>query len=184
MTNSDLDPDIASLLECGICLEEYKDPRVLPCVHSFCLRCLKQHISATKDTDNSVHCPKCRDKFTPPEGDAEEFPKNFFLYLLKDAASLTFKHLGRPLVPTQCEFHKNSLDWYYQICNLPGGAKGTLQDHRLHETVEVASIATKVEPDLLALSVLAAKQLATVKNISSDLESRGHPNENRESPSL
>ena len=57
-----------------------------------------------------------------------------------------------------------------------------LQDHGLHETVKVMSIASKVEPDLLALSKLAAKRFATLQNISSDLESRDtqmeteHPN--------
>ena len=172
MAKSDLDQDLASLPECGICLEEYKDPRALPCVHSFCLRCLKQHISATKDTDGSFHCPNCRDKFTPPEGDVEKIPKNFFLNSLKDAATLTLKHLEGPVVPTQCEPHNNNPDWYCQTCDLPGCAECMLQDHRLHETVKVTTIASNMEPDLLALSKLAAKRLATLQNISSDLESR------------
>ena len=172
MAKSDLIPDVASLLECGICLEEYEDPRALPCLHSFCLRCLKQHISATKRTGGSFHCPKCRDKFTPPEGDVEKFPKNFFLNSLKDAPMSTSKHLEGPVVPTQCKFHKNKPDWYCQTCNLPGCAECMLRYHRLHETVEVANIACKLEPDLLSLCTLAVKRLAALQKISSDVESR------------
>ena len=172
MAKSDLNPDVASLLECGICLEEYEDPRALPCLHSFCLRCLKQHISATKARDGSFHCPTCRDKFTPPEGDVEKFPRNFFLNSLKDAPMSTSKHLEGPVVPTQCEPHKNKPDWYCQTCNLPGCAECMLRYHKLHETVEVASIACKLEPDLLAVCTLAVKRLATLQNISSDFESR------------
>ena len=168
MAKSDLDQDVASLLECGICLKEYNDPRALPCLHSFCLRCLKQHISATKDTDGSFRCSKCRNKFTPPEGDVEKFPKNSFLNSLKDVVTLTSKHPERPVVPTQCEAHKNNPDWYCQT----GSAECMLRDHRLHETVGMTSIASRVEPDLLPMSKLAPKRVATLQNISSDLESR------------
>ena len=171
MAKIDLDPNAASLLECGICLEEYKDPRALPCLHSFCLRCLKKRISATKETYGSFYCPKCGDKFTRPEGDVEKLPKNFFLNLLKDAATSTSKHLEGPAVPTLCELHKNSPDCYCRTCDLPGCADCMLQDHKLHEIVKVTNIASKMEPDLSSLSKLAAKRLATLQNISSDLES-------------
>ena len=169
MAKSDLDPDVSSLLECGICLEECRDPQTLPCLHLFCLRCLKQHTSATKTRDGSFHCPKCRENFTPPEGDVEKFPKNFFLTSPKDAPMSTSKHLEGL---TQGEPHKTKSDWYCQTCDLPGCAECMLQDHRLHETVKVTTIASKAEPDLLALSKLAAKRLATLENIVSDLESR------------
>ena len=172
MARNDLGQDVASLLQCGICLEEYKDPRALPCLHSFCLRCLKQRISATKDTDGSCHCPKCGDKLTRPEGDVEKFPKNSFLNLLKDAATSTSKHLEGPEMPTPCEPHKNNPNWYCQTCNLPGCADCMLRYHRLHETVEMASIASKVEADLLAVCALATKRLAVLQNISSDFEAR------------
>ena len=172
MTKRNLDSDVAYLLECGICLEEHKDPRALPCLHSFCLRCLKQHISATKARDGSFHCPKCRDKFTPPEGDVEKFPRNFFLNSLKDTQRSTSKHLKGPVVPTQCEPHKNKPDWYCQTCNLPGCAECMLRYHKFHESVEVESIACKLEPDLLAVCTLAVKRLATLQNMSSDIDSR------------
>ena len=172
MARNHLGQDVASLLQCGICLEEYKDPRALPCLHSFCLRCLKQRISATKDTDGSFHCPKCGDKFTRPEGDVEKFPEDFFLNSLKDAATSTSKHLKGPVVPTQCEPHRNNPDWYCQVCHLPGCGACMFEDHRLHDTVKVTSIASKLEPDLLSLSKLAVKRLATLQHISSDLESR------------
>ena len=83
----------------------------------------------------------------------------------------TSKHLEGPAVPTQCEPHKTSLGWYCQTCDLPGCAECMLQDHELHETVKVTNMARNLEPDLLALSKLAAKRLATLQNIASDAES-------------
>ena len=82
----------------------------------------------------------------------------------------TSKQLEGPVVPTQCEPHKNNPDWYCLTCDLPGCAECMLQDHGRHETVEVTDMAKKLEPDLLALSKVADKWLTTLQNIASDLE--------------
>lgn len=44
-------------LECAICLESWmdKDPRILPCQHTFCLKCLQGF-----GKDSSIICPICR----------------------------------------------------------------------------------------------------------------------------
>lgn len=44
-------------LQCGICLESYKDPRIITvCLHAFCKNCLVQL--------NQNNCPQCREPFT------------------------------------------------------------------------------------------------------------------------
>ena len=66
-------------LECAVCLEQYKEPKVLPCLHSFCKTCLEGLL--TKETKNirmprgeeraaqgrrkkvsvwKINCPSCR----------------------------------------------------------------------------------------------------------------------------
>ena len=35
-------PALQNILECSICLDEFKQPKMLPCQHSFCEECLKQ----------------------------------------------------------------------------------------------------------------------------------------------
>ncbi|KAI0982638.1 hypothetical protein GJ496_000203 [Pomphorhynchus laevis] len=49
------------LLRCPICLEQYNDPRMLPCQHSFCLQCL-ENVSDTR----WGRCPVCRRLFRVP----------------------------------------------------------------------------------------------------------------------
>ena len=48
----------ANDLRCGICLELFKDPRSLPCLHTFCFECLQQSLG----NSHSLKCPVCRAK--------------------------------------------------------------------------------------------------------------------------
>jgi len=51
---------------CAICLEELKNGRCLPCLHSFCLGCLERNYK-NKLPGNDVPCPLCRTIFQIPE---------------------------------------------------------------------------------------------------------------------
>lgn len=72
------------LLECSTCLNRFSDPRVLPCLHSCCMECLKSHVSSNKSSDGSFNCPECREKCIIPEGGSDKFPTNFFANSVKD----------------------------------------------------------------------------------------------------
>ena len=64
--------------ECSICTEVFTDPRVLPCFHTYCLKCI-QTWSKDKLPGDKLSCPLCRkESFVPQEGVAG-FPKNFFV---------------------------------------------------------------------------------------------------------
>lgn len=41
---------------CPLCNGQYKDPRVLPCTHTYCLTCIRDKLIA----NNRVTCPKCQ----------------------------------------------------------------------------------------------------------------------------
>ena len=45
-------------LSCSVCLEPFKDPKVLPCLHSYCHGCI---VKLTKSAEtNTINCPECR----------------------------------------------------------------------------------------------------------------------------
>ena len=67
-----------TLTECSICTETYTDPRVLPCVHTYCLECIREW-SKDKQPGDQLACPLCRKEFTLPENGVEDLPKNFFV---------------------------------------------------------------------------------------------------------
>ncbi|CAH0664000.1 unnamed protein product [Spodoptera exigua] len=61
------------LLECSVCLERLDtSSRVLPCQHTFCLKCLKVIIESHKE----LRCPECR---VLVEAKVEELPPNVLL---------------------------------------------------------------------------------------------------------
>ena len=43
------------LIICSICQKNFTDPRVLPCLHSYCLRCIQEVASKNHD---QFHCPQ------------------------------------------------------------------------------------------------------------------------------
>ena len=45
-------------LACSVCLKQFKDPKVLPCLHSYCHDCIVKLAEHAKS--NKLNCPNCR----------------------------------------------------------------------------------------------------------------------------
>ncbi|KAI0221908.1 hypothetical protein LSAT2_026839 [Lamellibrachia satsuma] len=95
---NDMSPDLSSViskdfLTCRICLEAFSQPRMLPCLHTFCHACLQQCIRTTGPDEDSIACPTCRSRTPIPPGGAAGFKANFFVSSLQDALSLGGRRL-------------------------------------------------------------------------------------------
>ena len=70
---------LEKILECPICLEEFKNPKMLPCQHSFCMEdCLKSLVESNS-VSKEIICPICRKKCSVPR---KGFPNNYTLQSL------------------------------------------------------------------------------------------------------
>ena len=49
-------PSLEETLTCPVCLDLFDDPRLLPCSHTFCWKCLR----STRNSSLVVTCPLCR----------------------------------------------------------------------------------------------------------------------------
>ncbi|XP_019636240.1 PREDICTED: tripartite motif-containing protein 3-like [Branchiostoma belcheri] len=86
------------LLTCAVCKLRFRDPRILPCLHTFCKECLD--IWATKQ--QPLKCPTCRRNVTLPDQGVDGLRTNIYVNNLLDFAAV--KKGAEPGVPCQvCE---------------------------------------------------------------------------------
>ena len=90
---------LESLLECSICKGIVKDPRTLPCFHSYCKDCLDKYVKhhrVNKPDIEDLNCPVCRTNFTlDPEG-VEGMPGNHFICNMLDVMTVQNRVKGVP----------------------------------------------------------------------------------------
>ncbi|CAG2222914.1 unnamed protein product [Mytilus edulis] len=99
--------DVMDLTICPICLEILTKPKYLPCLHTFCEKCIGAYITSSfeKGENQSAECPICRSVVQIPESGitanewANRLPDNFLLISLIDSVKL--KHAGK--VCTSCD---------------------------------------------------------------------------------
>ena len=75
-------------VSCPVCTNIYTDPKHLPCLHTFCLQCLKQW-HRTRHGRDTIRCPKCQAVSRVPEsGDLKDLPTSFYLNGLIDVLAI------------------------------------------------------------------------------------------------
>uniref|UniRef100_A0A9L0IVD7 Tripartite motif-containing protein 2 n=1 Tax=Equus asinus TaxID=9793 RepID=A0A9L0IVD7_EQUAS len=137
-------------LICSICLERYKNPKVLPCLHTFCERCLQNYIPAHSLT---LSCPVCRQTSILPEKGVAALQNNFFITNLMDVLqrtpgsnveessileTVTAVAAGKPL---SCPNHDgNVMDFYCQSCETAMCRECTEGEHAEHPTVPLKDV--------------------------------------------
>ncbi|XP_072016860.1 uncharacterized protein [Amphiura filiformis] len=80
-----LDPP-KDLARCGICNEIINQPKALPCLHTFCLECLREWSKPNKET---VTCPvlNCKKTTPMPSNGVDGLPGNVFVSSLINTSS-------------------------------------------------------------------------------------------------
>lgn len=84
MAESKLKWRVTEIATCPICLDEFVEAKSLPCVHSFCVKCIEGHCRG-RAPGQCANCPVCRKQFKIPEDGIHGLPNNFFLKNLVDA---------------------------------------------------------------------------------------------------
>lgn len=87
---------------CPICFDAFKFPKLLPCMHTFCLLCLEDFLRGFTDKSNLV-CPLCREPCYVPEKGFTDFPTSYFVPVAKNKSRCNTCKMGNVSnVCTQC----------------------------------------------------------------------------------
>ena len=62
---------------CELCEEYYNDPRMLPRLHSFCLKCLEKRVD-TQDSMKTLHCPNCEEQVNLSNNRLSDLPHDLY----------------------------------------------------------------------------------------------------------
>ena len=81
-------------LSCAICLEHFKDPKVLSCQHTYCLEC----IARLDMTGNFLICPVCR-AITEVGGGNEVMFKSLDIKVIKLSAWVSIYSIANAECP-------------------------------------------------------------------------------------
>ena len=101
---------------CEYCNEYYTDPRMLPCLHTFCLQCLDKEAKKEGLVD-TLHCRTCQEKLILSENGVSELPQSLYE---AQKAEMARNSSSTTVVCQQqfCSHHDvNPLEVYCQQCN-------------------------------------------------------------------
>ncbi|XP_046901434.1 tripartite motif-containing protein 2 isoform X2 [Hypomesus transpacificus] len=161
-------------LICSICLDRYDNPKVLPCLHTFCEKCLQNYIPAHSLT---LSCPVCRQTSILPEKGVAALQSNFFITNLMDvlqrpADSHTHQAAELDTIasvatgqPLSCPNHGgNVMEFYCPQCETAMCQECTSGEHGDHPTVPLRDVVEQHKASLQG-------QLDAVKNRLPEIDS-------------
>eukprot|EP00058_Branchiostoma_floridae_P014230 XP_002599718.1 hypothetical protein BRAFLDRAFT_249762 [Branchiostoma floridae] len=142
-------------LTCPVCVLHFRDPRILPCLHTFCKGCLEEWVTKQQP----LECPTCRTQVSLPDQGVDGLRANFYVNNLLDfaAAKKGAEPGGRSKFHRKrhCDKHKKyELEFYCEVCKTLVCTACTVVDHRPgkdHNLVEIATVAQRKKDTLQGL---------------------------------
>ena len=128
-------------LMCSVCLERLKDPRLLPCLHTYCKGCLQGILRKSREKSSMI-CPQCRSTHAIPSGGVDEFPSDMVSANALDFHSLKDKENITQFIPcSMCTeddpVTTHCLTCSRFLCGFCSKAHKRQVDYRDHKTVSL-----------------------------------------------
>ena len=144
------------LLECSICQEQYKDPKILPCQHSFCKECLDK----LPQEEQTLKCPICRE----PSKLCLIKPSLIINKLLEELNKGKESH--RPTEDTNaghcsevCKEHDKPRDTFCEDCTLAICHHCLIEHHQKHSTALISNCYDeKIQPLQMKIAQVEEKR--------------------------
>ncbi|XP_038076015.1 tripartite motif-containing protein 3-like [Patiria miniata] len=155
-------------LQCSICHDWYKNPKILTCLHSFCKECLVRYKGAVC---SNLKCPVCRRVTAIPLGFISYLPTDF---KLKGMVRAVTKELDEG-VPTCLEHVGKLCCGYCYTCNQVICFLCLKDSHNTHAVGEVGEVVESLKQFVIELTITnenslddVAQTLETVSKMEED----------------
>ena len=180
-------------LNCSICLDTYRDPKLLQCFHAYCRKCLVKLVVRDQQGQLILTCPICRhDTPVPANGVAglqPAFQINHFLEIMEehkkaaadppasaekaenDSASLT----SRDKVKVCCHEHAGKeVELFCETCGEPVCWKCIAKGgkHHSHDYEELDKAFERYKVEVTASLEPMKKQVTTITRALAQLDAR------------
>ena len=148
-------------VSCPVCTNIYTDPKHLPCLHSFCLQCLK-HWHRSSHGRDTIRCPKCQAvSRVPDSGDLKDLPTSFYLNGLIDV--LAIKECKTSQVGCgNCQKKSSESSYCFQCymfwCEKCVIAHDIIQSNKDHRVLALKDFQEKDYEDVLKRPLFCSKQ--------------------------
>ena len=88
-------------VQCPICLETYRDPKALPCLHAYCQECV-QRLLQRQQRNQEVECPQCHSVVAVAGNDPNSLPTVFFINRLIEVYQIMKKAESSEITCQNC----------------------------------------------------------------------------------
>ena len=89
-------------LTCPVCLSQFDNPKTLPCLHSFCLKCIQQLPVDLEKGKHVINCPTCCKTAQVPDNGASDLPKAGIIFTGSENKKLVESHKSFSLTNDHC----------------------------------------------------------------------------------
>ena len=105
----------SDLLMCPVCLETFREPRTLNCLHSFCCKCLEQ---CRRGYRRELACPVCKKITLLPSNGIQGLQHDFRIQQIRDilSSNIASRPASPPTSPLQSEDEQPSLSKFCDMC--------------------------------------------------------------------
>ena len=156
---------------CGVCLDRYRNPRTLPCHHSFCADCIARLPVILQNGQQFVKCPLGCDLLAQLN-DNVAFPPAFHINNLLEIEGL-LKKIPEKEKFDICEEHNSDKDIFCETCDCQICLNCIGERHHSHKFKRAPELYKKHKLEITACLDSLKKRSGEVEQVLALYETRG-----------
>ncbi|XP_038053724.1 E3 ubiquitin-protein ligase TRIM71-like, partial [Patiria miniata] len=136
-------------LECSICTNRFRQPKLLDCLHSFCLQCLQELRQSQYPSGTKLTCPLCRRETMLKGSGVADLPNIFAFSALVEEVTMQEKLLegqGSEIKCQNCDEENQAVSrcmdcdhFLCQECQKAHGRMTLMKSHKIYTLAQLRS---------------------------------------------